>query len=233
MARRSVALWLREKVRREARLSLAGGLALFALGAALLWLTYWAAYGLAAFYLEWMWPDDDALKPWAALALVGLLFVGNALLSRAYLDHLEMDLDPHHSLKLGVFRATGFGWAYAFSSPARAHASFKMILTILFVGPRAMMGAWRSCVRARELQQVDVKNCVPVLRIALHRQRRVPFVELADTLPDVDWQSAVRQLSLLDGVVFLPSEPAGLAVTPSFADEFERWRDREPDDEAY
>ena len=88
--------------------------------------------------------------------------------------------------------------------------------------------------RAFDLQQMDASGCGKVLGTLLAEQRRVSFEELTQLYPKLDIRQIARELSCFHGIVFLPSDPPGMALTPDLEEDLiehvQREREAREDD---
>jgi hypothetical protein len=53
---------------------------------------------------------------------------------------------------------------------------------------------------------------------------RVAIGDLIQEFPDRDPQRLIAELTSLDGVILLSSEPPGLTLAPSIAEDYEAWK---------
>jgi hypothetical protein len=217
--------WVVATTRRELLLASGSAVALALLGAFVVFLTFWAIYGIIGFGFHWLLPISHRGLMTAAGVIVILLFVGNATTAREYLDRIELDLGPRHRpLVMALAIGSGHGWALAFAGPKTARSSVKMFTTLLYTGPRMLTAAVMEARRALRLREVDEPGCAKVLGTLLSAQRRVSFEELVEKHPSLPLEQIIPQLSDFEGVVFLRSEPAGMTLAPLLVEEIIAWR---------
>ena len=215
--------WLAHKVRQETILCSLSAAALALLGAVVVYLTFWIVYGVIWFGFSWLGPSHQTILLASGLVVV-LLFVGNASTDREYLEELEFETGDHVAVTVAVARFTGSGWALALTGPQMAHSFVKILVTILYTGPRMLTVAWRLWKRAGRLKRIDVEGCARVLRMLLLAEGRVPFRTMFENDATLDPHELLPQLREIDGVVFLPSEPPGLTLAPFLVEEIRQWK---------
>ena len=77
------------------------------------------------------------------------------------------------------------------------------------------------------LGSLDVDGCAAVLALLATREDRVTLPEAFAAVPSGhDPELVLRQLAELDGVLFLKSEPAGLALTSDLRPKLSRLAER-------
>lgn len=226
MKKPSVRKWLAQWARRQFQLCAAGTAALPLIGLIVVFFTYWFIFGIMFFgCLRFGALFNDDRLHFITAAIIVALFVGNAVTDRRTLDHIEIDISPQHTLHVGVARAAGYGWALAFAGPKTFVSTMKMMLTLLYSGPRCFTEAWHLYRRTMALKTMDTAACGQVLSLLLKEGRRVPFTVIARKFTAVDLERVLLQLQLIDGVVVLQSAPAGLAVAPKLVEEIVDWRE--------
>lgn len=224
MGRSAVRDWLAHKVRRDARLSLGAAALLVPLGLLVVFVTFWAIYGVIWFGFRWLLPLSHTGVILASGAIVALLFVGNARTSREYLEDLQFDLDEGRHIRILMRPVIGLSLLPAFAGRETVRSEVKMVTTLLFSGPRLLALAWGLSRKGRRLQALNVDACSRVLSLLLKSGSRVPVQSLFETRPPLDPHEILPQLRDIDGVVFLNSAPPGLTLAPLLADEITEFR---------
>lgn len=224
MSSSRVANWLDQKIVNQRRLCALGVLASLAIGAIVLYLTFWTTYGLLWFTLtNFVRVSPSSLLGMSAGFLV-LLFIGNATTSREYLDKIELNLGPHRDLQVGIARATGYGWTLVFTDAKAARSFVKMLTTLLFTGPRAVEQSFRLIKRAVVLGKIDRPNVAKLIARGFRAEERVAFSALEELLPAPELVRLIPQLAQIDGVVLLPSDPPGFTLSPALMEELREFR---------
>jgi len=210
----AIAVWLRKWMRSQATLNLFGGLAALAGGIAILIATWGLVYVVSLF----------ALGPWlgfhhwihsiAGLLLIPALFWGNARTSREYLSEYSVNVGTASGAVVN-FYLPGVGLVSNVNplAPGTIHAGAKMITDCLYSGPRVFLAAFRMFARSRSLQKMDMDGCAAVLWVLFVACRKLSFQEIVNSVNWMDPTIVFPQVQSIDGVVFLPADPAGLTLT--------------------
>ena len=101
------------------------------------------------------------------------------------------------------------------SIPERIFAFFMLV-------PRLFWTAWYLSGRVQSVRQIDVRECGAILRYVLKKAERVDATEIAKKRPQTNLPLTLKQLSLLDGVVFLVRGKLGLTLANRFKDDVEK-----------
>jgi hypothetical protein len=215
---RKLTRWVRERQARDTLLCAVGVVVLIPLTMLVLLYTYGVLYQMCwRVSLAWH-PTHEGLVG-AAGFLLGMLFVGNYFLGRNLLDNLEFDSGPR-----GILLGGCFGYV---AGPQSTISYCKIFLATLFVGPRMVATAWRLGWQVYQLQLIDVDGCGRVLGTPLAEHRRVPYEELSKLYPKLDIDEVRCGLSRFHGIVFLPSDPPGMALTPDLEEDLIEHIERE------
>src|SRR5438309_12038309 len=94
MEQRAIYFWLVKKARSQARRSLLAAGLLFLFGLVVLSLTLGVIYLVIGCTFDWGIPHSISTRLIASLIVLGLLFVGNAITDRAYLESLPSPPEP-------------------------------------------------------------------------------------------------------------------------------------------
>jgi hypothetical protein len=74
--------------------------------------------------------------------------------------------------------------------------------------------------RARQLSSLDAEGCAAVLTLLAKKGGRVPFTDLIPAVPaGHDPEAVLEQVQVIDGVMVLPSEPAGMTLVSELRSE--------------
>ena len=88
--------------------------------------------------------------------------------------------------------------------------------------------------RIADVREIDVHQCGRIIKMLLKKSERADVTEIADKYPKMDIALTIRQMSLIDGVVFLTKGPMGLSLAKRFTDDLENEIDEitsRPDDD--
>jgi hypothetical protein len=178
------------------------------------YVTFWVVYVVIIMGFAWFVPMDEPTRLWLSGVVLVLFTLGNATIDRRYLESYSFSTGTQHRM-LVTLLVPGVGFASTLNpfAPDSAHSFVKIIAGVLLIGPRLLFAAVRMLSDARRLAALDAGSCAPVLALLYAKDERVPLADVQDSLRDPDSLTAVLcQLRLLDGVLFLTSEPAGLAL---------------------
>ena len=78
------------------------------------------------------------------------------------------------------------------------------------------MQTWHLLRRALRMGRIDVERCISAIGEVIKTESRVSFDSLMTDLPESQIESYVEDLSFIDGVVILRSDPVGLTLSPEF-----------------
>ena len=98
----------------------------------------------------------------------------------------------------------------------------ERIFGMMMLVPRMFWTALYVFARTKEVKDIDVKECGAMLRYALKKAERVDVTEIAKKRPATDLPRTIRQVSLLDGVVFLTKGKLGFTLANRFKDDLEK-----------
>ncbi len=220
MDQSSITTWLQKKLKRDRLCAWAIGWGCLLAGCAILALTWGFAYmtslvalGRLMGYHHWL----IYTLPWL---LLPLLFWGNARTSREYLSEYSVSA-ANGSGEVVSFYLPGVGLVSNVNplAPETIHAGTKIITDILFTGPRVFMAGCRSLGKAVRIGRIDVGNCGAVVTLLMLTGRKMGFQDIVNALGEgFDPATIFPQMALIDGVLFLQAEPAGLTLTQDLRD---------------
>src|ERR1044071_1863513 len=224
MEHSSVQRWLKRRITRDAAGNVFLALLALAAGAVVLTITFFFTYPIVWFGINlgvsglsrllFNLPLHVAfptilLVCWLTLVL---LFVGNATTNREDLANLPKRNYTAYPSGAGLLGALGFLLAYP-------GASSRLIVDILFTGPRLVVAAWNATKKACRLLRMDADGCARVLAVLPSRNGHFSLDELMEWSGLADGSRVFQQLRDIDGVVFLHSEPAGMSLTAELRQE--------------
>ena len=94
-----------------------------------------------------------------------------------------------------------------------------LALSILYWAPLFFHMAFEEFRKAFAIRLLDRRAVIAAIRLLAGRDSRVMWYEFERELPSMPVEALQRQLSLVNGVVFLKNEPAGATLTDSLRDE--------------
>lgn len=98
----------------------------------------------------------------------------------------------------------------------------KAMADLLFSGPRLLRNSVRLLRRARERGAVDLADSSRILELVLQASGRVTLHDISTRHAEIDLPTSLQQLSRLDGVIYLDSDPPGLTLTDTLRAKLEQ-----------
>lgn len=209
--------WLKNRVDSQARITIAAcagmavlGLLVFVIQGGLLYLVFSTAYG----------------SRFLGMMIVGLIFGGMGLVT--WLGAAKPLMDAEHevaagfgNVKVGLAPTLSNAWTFAMGSMDSDQTVPQRILNLVMLSPRLLRTAVYVQGRIQRVKDIDVENCGRVLRLVLRKSERVDVAAVAEKFPDLDLAAVLRDLSLIDGVVFLTKDSVGITLANRFKDSLE------------
>lgn len=94
-----------------------------------------------------------------------------------------------------------------------------MALSAIYWAPLFFHMAFEEFGKSMAIRALDRPAVLGAIRLLVARESRVPWYELESEFPALPLTALQRQLSLVEGVVFLSNEPAGATLTDSLREE--------------
>ena len=114
-------------------------------------------------------------------------------------------------------------WTYALGSLEIDQTWIERLLGKLALPQRLFCAAYFSWQRMEQLKAVDINDCSAVIRL-LHREaERVEVSKLVEELQLPNLAATLRDVSLIDGVMFLTRRSVGLSLTNRLVDNMGEW----------
>lgn len=117
-------------------------------------------------------------------------------------------------------------WTYALGSRESDRSWVEILLGILTLPQRSCSAAWFTWHRLEELKTVAVQPCAAVIRLLHKEGERVELKKIAAEITIEDLPATVRQLSLIDGIVFLTRRSVGLSLANRLVDDIIEWKQK-------
>lgn len=115
-------------------------------------------------------------------------------------------------------------WTYAFGSLESDRTWVEILLGLLSLPQRMIAAAWFSWQRKGEIEAVEIAPCALILRLLHKEAERVDLKKILEEVEVADIAQTLRQVSLIDGVVFLTRNSVGLSLANRLVDDIEAWR---------
>jgi len=115
-------------------------------------------------------------------------------------------------------------WSWAFGSMDADQSIPEKIIGLTMLVPRLFCGAWFTWQHLEDIKNIDAATTLKVLKVLFRSDHSVRAQTISNELRDADLNKAVRDISLLDGVVFLTNDEISLTIAPRLHDDLEVWR---------
>ncbi|MCH2212713.1 MAG: hypothetical protein MK110_15525 [Fuerstiella sp.] len=188
------------------------GLVLFLLEAGFLFLVFFSAYSATA----------GILVNLAVFGVMGLYTWNQARTDLC--DRKHKAVCNNDKIVLNLVPATSSVWSWAFGSMDPDLSYGEKFIGIAMLVPRLFFGAWYTWHRLEDVKNIDSKTTLDVMKILFRSDQSVTVQAIADGIGDADLNKAIRDISLLDGVVFMTKEGVSVSIAPRLNEEFEAWR---------
>lgn len=193
---------------RERRLAIIGAMlvalvALFVLAGIFLF-----SVGIIWLSLHLLIPLNGWICFLCAGSFVVLLFVGHGRLAPDYLKDLPFSTRPY-----------SYGWLLKGGGrfnplePRYAHGVVKIIVSLLYIGPRLSKDALRLLLRYRLIGSVDLESCGAVLEYLAVQPGCVTMAALRQKFAGLNMDAVLCDLKLVDGILVLTVPEPGLALS--------------------
>lgn len=189
------------RVQRLLRAAAAMGLSLV-----ILFCTFWFFYYPVDFAVSQLWGHSVKISLLIGAGVFVLYVIASLMVRPA---HMKRELHGSEPDEVGVVNVM----------EARLYA------TIISYGPHLFLETFRLIGEAGRLAAFDVDGCAPVLAVLSKADARLAYEEILPVIPTGhDANDVVEHLRLLDGVLFLKSDPPGLSLTSAFRKELRSLR---------
>ena len=212
--------WLDRRLKRDLLLSALAGVFALLGGVAILAVTWGLMYAVCFYCLQWILGFSHWSYVVIPTAMIPLLFWGNATTSQEYLSEYSVTTGTATD-KVIVFYLPRIGVVSNVNplAPDTVHTMVKIITDCLYFGPRTVTSAFRLFAKTFRLRRLDVPACAAVITVLADAGHRMSFQEIANAIEGLDPTSTFPQLHSIDGVLFLASAPAGLALGTQMKEE--------------
>ncbi len=114
-------------------------------------------------------------------------------------------------------------WTYALGSLESDQSWVERLLGMLAMPQRLFCAAYFAWQRTEQLKTVDVNDCAAVIRLLDRKAERIEVGQLVEELELPNLEATLRNLSLIDGVMFLAQKTLGLSLTNRLVDAMAEW----------
>jgi len=117
-------------------------------------------------------------------------------------------------------------WTYALGSLESDQSWVERLLGKLALPQRLFCAAYFSFQRMQQLKTVDINNCSAIIRLLHRESERVEVSKLVEELQLSNLAATLRDVSLIDGVMFLTRRSLGLSLTNRLVENMDEWAKR-------
>jgi hypothetical protein len=205
--------WLKRRQKSEALLAIVLGVVCLVGSIVILAVTWSVIHAVCLYSFHWILGYGHWSYTLVPTVLLPLLFWGNARTSREYLSKYSVTTGTA-SDRVVVFYLPRVGLVSNVNplAPDTVHTVAKIITDCLYVGPRVATTSIRFFAKAIRLAQMDVPACAAVITVLVRADHRMAFQEIVDSVEGLNPVTTFPQLHLVEGILFLESEPPGLAL---------------------
>lgn len=114
-------------------------------------------------------------------------------------------------------------WTYALGSLESDQSWVERLLGMLALPQRLFCAAYFAWQRTEQLKTIDVNDCAAVIRLLDRKAERIEVGVLMEELQLSNLEATLRNLSLIDGVMFLAQKTLGLSLTNRLVDDMTEW----------
>ncbi len=218
--------WLRDRLQLQSRLTtgaLAGMIALGAIGTLMEFILFYFIIR-GGFFRD---PAPRILSFLATAAVLAAIQAVTWLRMPKQLADVEHEAELEDGVTLVKVAPTMTAvWTYAFGSLESDRSWVEMLLGVLSLPQRLCSAAFFTWQRQKELLSIAVEPCAAIIRLLHKEGERVELKTIVAEIDPDDLVSVLRQLSLIDGVVFLSRKTFGLSLATRLVDDIIEWKEK-------
>ena len=209
--------WLGERVQFQVKLTISAMVSMIVIGA----LAFLIQGGLLFIFLKWGYGLFPAIV--AVLGIFGGMGAYTWATAPSKLCDEQHDVDlENKTIVVSTAPTMSAAWTFAMGSLESDQSIPERIFGFMMLVPRMFWTAFYISKRLKEVKEIDSRECGAILRFALKKAERVDIAEIATKRPETDLPLTIRQLSLMDGIVFLTKGKLGLTIANRFKDDLEK-----------
>ncbi|MEZ6063255.1 MAG: hypothetical protein R3C19_23150 [Planctomycetaceae bacterium] len=133
---------------------------------------------------------------------------------------------PDGSITVRVAPTMSAAWTFAMGSLESDQSWPERIFGLLMLVPRLIWTAWYMYGRIEQVRQIDINACAAVLRLLFKKSEKVSVETIAEKRSGTDLTKTLREVSLIDGVVFLTKRDVGISIAPRLSEDLAKWREK-------
>jgi len=219
MKKRGFRNWVLNRIETQRKLTLAAAVGMVAVGlllllveAGLLFLLLLTAYSFTTAFV-------------IVVGLFGCLGAYSWLRAQKELVDRKHQAACHTTVvELRVVPPVSDVWSWAFGSMDPDRSLIDKFVAVTMQAPRLFCAAWYTWHRLEDVQNIDKEATVEVMKVLFRSDHSVRVEEIDDKLEDEDLVQTIRDVSLLDGIVFLTKDEITISIAPRLNEDLDAWR---------
>jgi hypothetical protein len=216
--------WLARKNRAAILWRGASGILFLVAGLLVLFVSFWVTYGVLWFLsFSFFRVGRHVLLLISGAFMALVVSVG----SRQNLEDLDLLKAQQHSAEdLDITLASNrYGMRFDTNVAAAGAFEVRSIASlcnyVLCGGVKLVLGAIARLRLAHRLRSLDIEACARVVELLWTMNKRQSFAEIVQRVPGLNPVRVFEDLRSVEGILFLASEPAGLALHPDLRGELD------------
>lgn len=160
-----------------------------------------------------------------ALGIVASLFPLQRRFDGDDVEAVKVDAGTRGELTLRLSRLTGSSWLMYLDKPGGdLNPLIRIVTNLMFLAPRLFRVSWRMWKLTGQLRSMDVATVAAALDTLMQAGGRIAIGDVVQGFPHHDPQRLIENLTTVDGVILLASDPPGLTLSPAFVEDFDAWK---------
>ena len=209
--------WLASRVQTQVKITISACVAMSVLGL----LAFLFQGGLLYALLTWGYGRFIAVM--ALLGIFGGMGVFTWLTApKTLCDEVHEVSLTDSDVKIRIAPSMASAWTFAIGTLESDQSVPERIFGMMMLVPRMFWTAWYLSSRIKDVREIDVTESGKVLRLALKKAEKVEAAEIADKFSKMNLPEILRQVSLIEGVVFLTKGKLGISLATRFRDDLEQ-----------
>lgn len=224
----TVEAWLASKMRGRKIGNAVIGLLLLALGALLVFISFWVTYGVLWFISHSFYRVSHATLLAISAGFMALVIAAGARQNWQDLDPLQKQTRLAADMDIKLVPYNRYGMSYstnAMKAGAFEITSLAAVCNYILCGSvKLLLNGIGKLRQIPGLGRVDVQGCSEVIAWLWAAGKRQSFEEIVAAIPGLNPVRVFEDLAQVEGVLFLTTEPAGLTLHPELRDELNSLR---------
>lgn len=125
--------------------------------------------------------------------------------------------------KFSVAQPLSVVWTYALGQMETDMTGIERLLRMCCLPQRMTAAALFTKERLRQVDAIQKNSCAEVIRYLQDEPGKIPVETLLEAVELQNPAAVLRDLSMIDGVMFLIRDQAGLSLAPRLTDDIDEW----------